>query len=439
MENKIWVSTDHMQLVSDFFNQEPVIRIARNLIHNTLFSAGLEVESKGRKSSEAFNQLLSKHWIPFAAEVLDNIFMFGFCPYYTKQVKVKTSTKDNNGKAVVPVIPPFGSYKVELRMSPDFERSLHLYPLTSYPSPQDQENTQGSFLTVPKYFPDIKGVLRSQLAPLVYSFQNSRLFMDYALHAEHLQTHPTLFTQSSKEKNRSEAVAMEMYADGDAYMSREEAQYAKNKQQMNDFHRQQNMAAVLNGKHRTQIPLDPLTGKPRTKKQKQVWEDNVFVLPDGQQMAPGVQVQSRGDLLEMERLRYDLICGVMGVPKGLVITDRGGAMSGSGVSDITYKIFMRTMEGLKFMICELLEEVYEKVYGDESCTITLPFLPITSMEEIIRLSDQGVVSRKDAGTYMLRSLGLPESILSLQPIEQQPSESLERPAKKQKRTVEEED
>ena len=104
MENKIWVSTDHMQLVSDFFNQEPVIRIARNLIHNTLFSAGLEVESKGRKSSEAFNQLLSKHWIPFAAEVLDNIFMFGFCPYYTKQVKVKTSTKDNNGKAVVPVL-----------------------------------------------------------------------------------------------------------------------------------------------------------------------------------------------------------------------------------------------------------------------------------------------------------------------------------------------
>ena len=132
-------------------------------------------------------------------------------------------------------------------------------------------------------------------------------------------------------------------------------------------------------------------------------------------MAPGVNPQARGDYLDMERLRYDLICGVMGIPKGLVITDRSSGMSSGGVSDITYKIFMRTMEGIKYMLCELLGQVYEELYGDEDCIITLPFLPITSTEDIIRVADQVILNRKDAGLYMLRSLGLPESLLDLQP------------------------
>ena len=387
------------------------------------------------KSYEAFNNLLSKHCIPFDGEILDHLLMFGFCTYQTTQFKVKTNSKENNGKAVVPVIPPFGSYKVELRMRPDFRRTLHLYGITSYPDMKDRENKNIRFLTVPKFFPSLDGVLRSQLSPLVYSFRNSRLLMEHALHAEHLRTHPTLFTQSVKDKGQSDAVAMEMFADGDAYMSRDDAQYAKNKERMNDFHRQQNMAAVLNGKHakNRNIRIDPLTGKAITVTQKQVWEDNVFVLPDGQQMAPGINPQARGDYLEMERLRYDLICGVMGVPKGLVMPDKGGGMSSGGVSDVTYKIFMRTMEGLKYLLCELLEQVFEEVYGDEQCSITLPFLPITSVDDIIQIAGQGIICRKDAGLYMLRALGLPESLLDLQAeTSEKPDAQEEPPLKKRK-------
>ena len=167
-------------------------------------------------------------------------------------------------------------------------------------------------------------------------------------------------------------------------------------------------------------------------------------LPEGQQLAPHINPQTRTDLLEMERNRYDLICGVLGIPSAFIMNSRGSKIS--GVNDITYKIFMRSMEGLKSMLSNLLKQVFSEIYQEDSeCIVNLPFIPVTDMDDIIKLSTQGVVSRKTIGQYLLKTMGLPESDLDLQPLEVPAPEGSQEvkkdkdkppPAKKQKITNE---
>ena len=60
----------------------------------------------------------------------------------------------------------------------------------------------------------------------------------------------------------------------------------------------------------------------------------------------------------MELARYDLICGIMGVPRSLLIPDKGGGGLNVNVSDITYKLFMRTMDAVRSELVSHLEHFF---------------------------------------------------------------------------------
>ena len=94
--------------------------------------------------------------------------------------------------------------------------------------------------------------------------------------------------------------------------------------------------------------------------------------------------QSRPDLIEWERNRYDVICGVMGVPKSLIMTESKQSHQGSGVSDISYKMFRRTVEGINRRLCPLIQEVYYNIYK-EQVQLNFPFMPLTSLDEMLIL------------------------------------------------------
>jgi len=445
--SKTWLDTTHMKCLFELFHQEPVVRIAREILGNTLFSAGVTIQKRGSHASVEFENLIRRYWMPFCSSVLDHIYMFGFCPF--KKIKVnilkgkkKAKGQNNNGVAEIPFVPPYGTYRVEMRIHEDFTQTYHFYPITRFPNINDKEDPNIKCLVVDKYKPSVDGILRSPMASLLYSFRLSRELYGYAIHAEHLRSHPTLITQSQPNRNKGEANVVEMYefADGDAYANRAEASYRKNQARTADFHRQQNMASVMNGRgaRDANVMIDPLSGNViRKGEHKQSWEDNVFVLPDGQQLAPSPNPQSRPDLMEMERTRFDIICGVMGVPKTLVLNERGGGLGPSGgANDITYKMFLRTLQGIKNTLVVLLLDVFEEIYNETDCEITFPFIPITAMDDLVALAQQGVISRETLGKHMLTSMGLPESDLDLQPllieVEQEKTSATVRPKKRVK-------
>ena len=265
-KDRIWVNQEQMLEIHSLYHLEPVLRIARSLIHNTLFSAGMELSSNGSDASNEFIHILDRYWIPFASDVLDHLFMFGICPYVLTTRKI--TKKINNGRVQVPLVPKFGMYKVEMKIDDEFRSTFHAHNLHKFPMGAETENKKIKFLTWSNYEPDYKGNLQAPLMSILYSFRMSRQMFDYALKVEHERANPTLITQTVQDKHKEDSMAVEMFADGDAFMEKSEASYLKNKRNLEDLHRQQQLASSLNSQHRTEHKIDPLTGRVMAKKRK---------------------------------------------------------------------------------------------------------------------------------------------------------------------------
>jgi hypothetical protein len=411
-----------MEQVYSLYTLDPVVKSVRNTIVNTLFSAGITMKKNDKDAAPEFQKLIDEHWIPFSEECLDHIFMFGFCPVIIVKQKLEPTKKGvkNNGTAEIPYIPPFGTYKIECRVDKDYRQSYHFFPVREYPATKQDEEKRVFLLMSPRYRPTSSGTLRSPCSCLLQGYLFSREMFEHASKVEYLRANPPLITQTRPEKNNSDAVAMEMFADGDAFMSKADSSYRKNKNNLNAFQKQKNLAAMLNGKSTKDksVRIDPLTGKAVSVYHKQSWEENMFVLPDGQTMAPRFNYQCRTDLMEIERARQSVVCSVFGVPMSLIINSSGSQQSSGLANDITYKMFVRNMEGTKQMMISFLKTVFKKIYKEDTddTLINLPFQPLTTMDDIIRLGEQGVVSRKTSALYLLRSLFIPEEEMSLQPL-----------------------
>ena len=281
--SKTFLDRDQMKACYELFHQEPVVRTARTLIDNTLLGSGMEIRSRGQKASANFDRLIQRHWLPFASAVQDHLFMFGFCPYMKIKVKVDGGGKENNGMAEIPYVPPFGSYRVEMRVHRDFTQTYHFYPLTRFPSVNDKEDPRIKCLLSDRHAPSVEGTIRSPMSALLFSFRMSRELNEYAMHVEHLRSHPTLITQSQPGRNQGEAQAAEMFefADADAYAEKSDAMYQKSALDSQALVRQQRLAASMNGDNALgkNMAIDPLTGRlVRKRAHKQVWQDNVCLL-----------------------------------------------------------------------------------------------------------------------------------------------------------------
>ena len=430
----VWVNHDMMIACYELYRSEPVLRMTRDVLFHTLFSRGMIIQNvDGDCTTEAFSEHVNRHWIPFAKSVFDHVRMFGFCPILKQSIRA-----DKEGKKMsIPAIPAFGSYRIEIRLHPStFQRSLHFFPQQSFPNVEGKETRKVSFLV--SSMPKSDGTLQSKMVTLLHSFRVSRELYENALRVEWLRSHPTLITQDGSKTQTTDAVTMDMFADSDAFMDREEASYLKTKERARDWQRQQNIAMTLNGKKakNKHIRIDPLTGAPLRVNHKHAWEDSIFSLPEGQVMAPSISTSTRTDLLDMERHRVDMICGIMGVPRNLVM-NQGSSSVGGSANDIAYKMFMRTLDGIKESLCIHMVNTHHFMYG-EGCKVDLPFPPLTNIDDLRTILDLGISSREKIGTYMLATLGLPAELLDIQPLPQQErageQESAEgRPRKKAKR------
>ena len=415
MQAKTWVNATQMEMLHTFYHHDPVIQIARKFLLNTLLSHGIEITSGQKKTTDDFQYVIDQYWVPFASKLFDHLKMFGLCPIRFITVKDKLPLKTTSKAIKVPYVLPYGSYTLEVVRDKDYRATYVVYPKDNALM-ESRPDKECMVLVSRQYEPSVNGCLQSPLLSLFPSYSFSQQMHQYALHTEYIRSHPPLITETKPEtQGGTEAVAMEMFGDADAYMNRDEASYHKNRSRVQEFQRQQNLAAAMNGKqcrdHRYEI--DPFTGQKRKRaRQGQAWEESVFVLPEGHRLCGHINPQARGDLLQMELARYDLICGIMGVPRSLLIPDKGGGLN-VNVSDITYKLFMRTMDAVRSELVSHLNTVYRSIY-QEDADINLPFTTMHSVEQLNAIAP--FVQPETLGKFLLQSVGIPEDALCVQPL-----------------------
>jgi len=438
---KIWLNPNQCDLLWRFFHSDAVVQLCRATVLRTLLNGGLEIARGGknkatrRSSTKQFRDVIRHFWVPFVVDLYDSMMIWGLCVWTTRMATVPGSSRP----VEVPYVVPYGAYRLQLIRGEHGELEYAVFRVartTLMASDTDADPTmkvvQSRF-----YRPSLEGHVRSPLLPLLPLYRFSKEMHDYAVQVEQIRANPPLICETRPDKpTNTEAVALEMFGDAECFADEAQATYARNRQNMNAFNRQKNMAAVLNGKfpRDRETYIDPFTGQVHTKKRKrQIWEDNVFVLPDGQTMCPVLRPDTRGDLLEMEQHRIDMTCAAFGVPKSTVLQDRTSSAMRANMAgaDMAQRMFMRAMDSIGEDIAQHLRGVYIEMYGaDDAVEITFPFLPVLDVEEMLLMGELGFVSRTTLAKRLLATVGLPPSDLALQGKAQM--DIMTRPENKQK-------
>jgi len=161
--------------------------------------------------------------------------------------------------------------------------------------------------------------------------------------------------------------------------------------------------------------LDPFSSGTATLSTKQSFQDNSYHLPAGSQVAPQPTLpQLRSDLMDIERERINLICGCFGVPQSLIMSGSGRGMGGHGAGEVEYRQLMRTIDGVSSNVIKALTVVYRTIYPDEPVEFALPMMPLTTIENLLLVYREGVISKQTEGERLLRAAGLPATDLDIQ-------------------------
>ena len=405
------------QAIYSLFHHDPVTKMCRQLIVSSVLSGGIQCLKGGKDATPDFQDILDQYWMPFARDVLDSFFMFGFavCSVATKSQRVGQRKK---AKVEVPVVPPFGQYTMEVRMDTEtYEQTLHFVPLRSTIGADldTRDDASKTVLLCDDGMPNVSdGAYRSRVSTLLEPYRFVQRMRNYAVQAEHIRSHPPLITQDNPDKRPvNETLSEEAFADpSELFHENEERRYRKNASTMNAMLNQQRMASELN--RAPDVIQDGLPHDPHTVSLTQSYHDNTFHLPDGTQIATQAPMpQCRTDLAELDRLRIDKVCGTFGVPKSLVGFGTGARQ---GAQEVEYRMLMRTVEAHAAVLARTLHQVYNQLYGSEdSVEFSLPFMPLTSIDHIQQIFHEGVISKETQGKYLLRACGLPLMDLAIQP------------------------
>lgn len=422
------MSASEAAAIHRLYHTDPILYMCRQVLVTSLLSGGLQCERRGRPANQAFQALLEQQWIPFVRDLIDNFFMFGFCP-----VRVVKRSKRGEKDTLVPIVPPYGVYAVDVCVDPvDYTTELRFVPTRGAANGLDvgrTEETEVHMLVCDDGMPNVtRPSFRSRVSTLLPQFLWMQRMRRYALQAEHIRSHPPLITQDSPDKRPvNEALANESFADPSELFEEHEARrYRKNASNLNALLQQRAMTQQNNRNAMGHEHAEGCDAEAATVRLSQTYEDNTYHVPDGTQVAGQAPMpQARTDLVDLERMRVDVICGTFGVPKALIMAESARS-NASGANEMDYRSLRRTIESLAAGLARALTETYRLVYGDEA-KLTLPFLPLTTVDDVQRVYEAGVISKATQGKYLLLTCGLPLLDLDLQEEQQQPA------AKKQRR------
>ena len=386
------------------YHGEPIVRACINKILHAIFSGGLSLNTPGSGPAPTaeFEAHLSNVWVPFATNIVVHFVLFGYCPYIINKKRAR-----NRRVVRYPVTLPFGTYEVHNEVTTDYETKWTVYQ-RAYSAKPMQLNMPDARVRIGFYEngtrPTMEGDLNTDLAALVDTIATIDEMNEYALRAEAIRTHPTLFVESTPDSRRFEEVSHVRAFDGndieEATTERQQYNtYSKYKSVQTSQSNASCVAGDLGG-------VSTRTGR-RFANHARIWENNVFCVPDGTQLSSNVpSAEPRGDLLALTEHKEDIICAALGVPKNLMIAGSrgGGAEASQAGSQNKATTFRRTVDSYKTALLGVLNDVYREIYKSDQDVLSLPGAPLIEPELVLTAYDRGCINGDVMQRYMMRAM-----------------------------------
>jgi hypothetical protein len=414
------ISSEQMDIVHKYFWNIPTIQMCRNMIRQHLFCNGIDYKGKSGANAANFSQhIMEDFWLPFCEDALDSIITYGFVVWRTRKI----------GDTVVPIVCLKDTYRLTI-VENDGVIEYKVYDK----SEKNNEILKGAYVYDEfGYRPEVNGNLMSMLHTLMPDIQYYFTMLNCMVQLEKKRVRPPILTQlqargGGGNTGENEGIDYDFYADADIADAEEESKYKRNRQAVEALKHQQKLYDEFFDMNVDEDNFDAPSIL-----------DQMVPIPSGQTIASYPLQQGRNDLPNILKQLQDTICGVLGVPKSMIMSDTPHKSDAVG----THQMFQTTIVWWKRQMSEMCQMIYNIINAKElsnqvgdklanrsseadskdiylmtkkmSSRITFPTTPFTTNEELYNLYTQGVIEWKTYCTYISRNTSIPMDVIPPEP------------------------
>lgn len=418
--NEKRIDQNEMNIVYRYFWNIPTIQMCRNMIRQHLFCNGIEFKGKSGANANNFSQhIMEDFWLPFCEDALDSAITYGFVVWRTKKI----------GDTIVPIVCLKDTYSITVTEN-DGTLEYKVYDKKE----KNNQILKGAYVYDEfGYRPEISGNLMSMLHTLIPDIQYYFTMLNCLVQLEKKRIRPPILTQIQSRGNgtntgEAEGIDYDFYADADIADAEEESKYKRNRQAVE----------ALKAQQRLYDEFFDVTVEDEGVDAPSIL-DQMVPIPSGQTIASYPLQQGRGDLPNILKQLQDTICGVLGVPKSMIMSDTPHKSDAVG----THQMFQTTIVWWKRQISEMCQMIYNIINAKElsgqvgdklanrssksdskdiylmtkkmSSRITFPTTPFTTNEELYQLYTQGVIDWATYCTYISRNTSIPMDTIPPEP------------------------
>lgn len=423
------INQDEMDLVYRYYWGIPTIQMCRNMIRQHLFSNGIEFKGKSGANANNFSQhIMEDFWLPFCEDALDQALTYGFVVWRTRKI----------GETVVPIACLKDTFRLTVKET-DGVLEYKIYDMGE----KNNEELKGAYVYDEfGYRPLIDGTLNSMLHTLIPDIQYYFTMLNCQVSLEKKRVKPPILTQLQAHRGaggntgENEGIDYDFYADADIAEAEEDAKFKRNKNAIDALKNQQRLYDDF-----FDVQEDYEVSAPTIL-------DQMVPIPSGQSLASYQIQQGRNDIPVILKSLQDTICGVLGVPKSMIMSDTPHKSDAVG----THQMFQTTIVWWKRQISEMCQMIYNIINAKEltnqvgdrlskrankadakdiylmtknmSSRITFPTTPFTTNEELYQLYTQGVIDWKTYCTYIARNTSIPMDTIPEEPLKDKEKKEL---------------
>jgi hypothetical protein len=312
---------DLMQRVNHFYLNDPTVMACKQVLMWFLFREDVKVKWGSKKTTrDEFTRYLRK----FFVDIIDSYWQFGFVPW--------TEIVTECGQSF-PHVLPFGTYRVQRQVMPDYTVKFRVFPHESTNSNRAGEDDLGLYIeTVDGYEPTYQGFVKSKMASLLAEKENADLMQEYSMRAAAMASNPPRYLERQLDPIGN-ARTPGGVKDSRAMALFNKRRANKRKNLEDEMARAETAAAVMNRSieenqrrmnpngHRKRQRFNYKTGE--LENVDELYAGGVFPVPTGYHITAGTQSREPTHTIQWVEFLQRQICGVMGVPYSMLFHGTG--------------------------------------------------------------------------------------------------------------------
>lgn len=312
------------------------VMMCKNIIKHNLLSNGiLFSHRRGRiRPDPHMQEIMNDYWLPFCEQMVDSVLIMGL-------VAVRIVELDDG--LHIPVVMEPNSCQISV---------IEEQGLRSYVLLDAQNEPIPNSLVFDKfgYSPTLAGRLTSPVSVLLPEIEYINMLRGTSVRMEANRADPMLLAEVAETRtSNTEGIQYDYFADGDMQSSDDATKFHRNRTNVQQLAQQQQLYNAF------------FAGDVNTPTRAGTALENVVTLPIGQKITNTPHHTGRGDVVHQYKMFQDVVCGVLGVPRSLIMSDTPHKSDSEG----THQTFMKTILWWKKNIQQACEHVYNIIYAED--------------------------------------------------------------------------